>query len=177
LKVQLQWTANALWQYGDSFAHPLAVPHRDLAVAKVDILHAKPEAFEQAQPAAVKQFAHELVGASELIEDGSRFRAGEDDGDLRRPFDAFHVIQEIEFPFQDLLVEEKQCTQGLVLSGGRYVQVDGKVSEKGGNFIFAHLVWMAFLMEEDVAANPIDVRLFGPKAVVLDAQMPAHAIE
>jgi hypothetical protein len=36
---------------------------------------------------------------------------------------------------------------------------------------------MAFAVEKDEPTNPIDVRLFGPKAVVLDAEMPANAIE
>lgn len=40
-----------------------------------------------------------------------------------------------------------------------------------------HLFGVTFAVEEDVAPDPIDVDLFGADGVVLDAQVPAHAVE
>jgi hypothetical protein len=36
---------------------------------------------------------------------------------------------------------------------------------------------MTLVVEENEAANPIDVGLLGPNAVTLDAQMPADAVK
>ena len=55
--------------------------------------------------------------------------------------------------------------------------VDGQMREVGADLFFAHCVWMAFIVEEDEAANPVDVSLFGADAVMLDAQMPADTFE
>ncbi len=55
--------------------------------------------------------------------------------------------------------------------------IDGEVTEEGGNLRFAQLLGVAFAMEEDEAANPIEIRLLGADAVMFDAQMPADTIE
>ena len=55
--------------------------------------------------------------------------------------------------------------------------VDRQVREIGPDLFFAHCVWVAFIVEEDEAANPAEVSGFGADAVMLDAQMPADAVE
>jgi hypothetical protein len=57
------------------------------------------------------------------------------------------------------------------------VVVDGQMRQVCADLFFAHFVWMAFIVEEDEAANPAEVSGFGPNAVMLDAQMPADAVE
>jgi hypothetical protein len=42
---------------------------------------------------------------------------------------------------------------------------------------FAHGIRMAFSVEKNEAAAPIDIRFFHPQAVMLDPQMPANAIQ
>ena len=54
---------------------------------------------------------------------------------------------------------------------------DCQVRQKKGDFFFAHLIGVALVMKENETANPIDVSLFGPNAVVFDPQMPADAVE
>jgi hypothetical protein len=51
------------------------------------------------------------------------------------------------------------------------------MSEKSGDFFLAHFVWVAFVMKENVTANPIDVSFLGADGVMFHAQMPADAIE
>jgi hypothetical protein len=65
----------------------------------------------------------------------------------------------------------------LVLGRSRDLLFHGEMGEEGGDFLFTHLVRMPLLMEEDKSPNPIEVSLFGADAVVLDAEMPADAIE
>ncbi len=65
----------------------------------------------------------------------------------------------------------------LVLRGGGNALISGEIAEEGSDLLLGHVAGMAFPMEEDVAANPIDVGLLGADAVVFDAQMPADAIE
>jgi len=55
--------------------------------------------------------------------------------------------------------------------------INCKVAEKSGDLFFAHLVGVTLIMEEDEAADPVDVHLFGANAVAFHAQVPADAIE
>ena len=52
-----------------------------------------------------------------------------------------------------------------------------EVAEEGAEVIRAQLARMTFAMEEDVAANPLQIGLFGADAVVLHADDVAHLIE
>jgi hypothetical protein len=54
---------------------------------------------------------------------------------------------------------------------------DGQARQVGGDFLFAHLLGVPFFMEKNEAADPIDIGFLGAQAVMLDAQMPAHAVE
>ncbi len=120
---------------------------------------------------------HEPVVAFEVREDGASLSTGEDDGELGRPTHPLNAGDEVEFPIQHLLVEEKQGAEGLILRGGGDALLDGEMAEKGGDLFFAHLRGVALLVEEDEAADPIEIGLLGAKAVVLAAQVPADAIE
>jgi hypothetical protein len=43
------------------------------------------------------------------------------------------------------------------------------MSEKFGDFFFAHFIGMTFAMKENEASDPVDVGLFSADAVVFDA--------
>jgi hypothetical protein len=73
--------------------------------------------------------------------------------------------------------EKQQCTESLILSGGGDALFDGQMSEEFGHLALAHFAWMALLVKEDVAATPIDVRLFSADRIMFHPQMPADAIE
>jgi len=51
------------------------------------------------------------------------------------------------------------------------------MAEEGADFFFSHLVWMTFVVEENEAADPIDIGLLGSDAVAFNAQMPTDAVE
>ena len=112
-----------------------------------------------------------------MRENRAGFGGGEDDRQFRRSSDALDVVDEIEFSIEHLLVKKQQRAESLILSGCSDALFDREMSEKSGDFFLPHFVWMAFLMKENVTANPIDVSLFGADGVMFHAQMPADAIE
>lgn len=164
-------------QEGDALAHAFAFADADLVVAKIDVFNAKAEGFQETQATAVKEMNHEAVVAFEMGKDGARFGTGEDDGELGRAADAFDPGDEGEFAVEHLTVKKEEGAEGLILGGGGDGAIDGEMTEEGGDLGFAHGAGMAFAVEEDEAANPIEIRLFGTDAVVFDAEVPADAVE
>src|SRR5256885_6956529 len=71
---------------------------------------------------------------------------------------------------------EEQGAQRLVLRGRGDFPLDGEEREERGDFSGTHLGRMALAVEEDVALDPVDVRLFGAAAVVARADSFAHAV-
>jgi hypothetical protein len=125
----------------------------------------------------VKQIGHEPMIAFQPAQDGARLVGGKDYRDFRRTGDALDLVHEIELSFEHLRVKKEQGAEGLILSGGSDVALDGKVCKKCADFVFGHIAGVAFSVKKNETANPIDVRLFGADAVMLDAQMSADAVE
>ena len=176
-EMDLERPDESLREEGDAFPHSLGLAHRNLAVAKIDVFDPQSQTFEQPQTAPVEKMDHEAVVAFELREHSARLRAGEDDRNLGWAFNSLYLVDEVEFPIEDLLVEEKEGAEGLVLGRGGDMFLDREVSEKLRDLLLAHLLRMAFAVEEDVAPDPIEVDLFGADRVVLEAKVPAHAVE
>ena len=59
----------------------------------------------------------------------------------------------------------------------RDVLFDGQVGEESFDFGGAHLVGVALVVEEDEAADPVDVGLFGADGVVFDPDGVTDLIE
>ena len=68
-EMLLQRLGQALRQRHDAILLPLPVPHHDLVVRKIDILHAQPDAIHQAHARAVQQGRHESVRAMHVFEE------------------------------------------------------------------------------------------------------------
>src|SRR4051794_37246066 len=92
----------------------------------------------------------------------------EDDRELGWAADAFNARDEFELSIENLLVKEKQRTEGLILSRGGDVQVRSEVAEEGSDFGLAHFFRVPLLVEKDVSPDPIEIRLLCAKAVMLD---------
>src|SRR3954469_26047776 len=118
---------------------------------------------------------HEPVVALQSSQNGARFDASKDDRNFRWTFGALKVDQ-LQFPFEDLLIEKKQSAEGLILGRSADLAVDGKMGKKRGDFFFAHLGRVPFLVKENEAASPIQVGLLGPDGIALYPQMPADAV-
>ena len=166
-----------IWQDGDAVVFALAVADDDGMVAEVDIFDAQADAFHQAQAAAVEEFCHQLRQAGHPIENGEGFLVGEDGGEGLGFFGADEVGGEVDVFLEDVTVEEEDGAEGLVLGGGSQVTLGGKVRDEGLDFLAAHVVGVAFVVEEDVAADPVYVGLFGAGGVVFDADGVADLFE
>ncbi len=78
---------------------------------------------------------------------------------------------------QDVAVEEGDGAEGLVLGGGRDIAVCGEVDDELLYFGDAHFAGVFFVVEEDVAANPVDIGFFGALGVVFSADGVADLFE
>jgi hypothetical protein len=52
--------------------------------------------------------------------------AGEDDRESRRLLGAHDVVKPRQLDAEDVAIEEQECAQGLVLSGGGHATLDGE---------------------------------------------------
>ncbi len=102
--------------------------------------------------------------------------AGEDGGEA---FRAFSAGEENGFDFlvQDLAVKKEEGAERLILGRGGYISILSQVSQEGLDLGGAHLCGMALVVEEDEAARPVHVSLFGAVGVVFDAQGFAELVE
>jgi len=55
------------------------------------------------------------------------------------------------------------------LRRGGDVLLHSQMGEKSFDFRDAHFLWMPFVMEQDIALDPVDIGLFGANRVVFDA--------
>ena len=66
--------------------------------------------------------------------------------------------------------QEEQGGEGLILGRCGDLHLDGQVGQEGFDFRGAHGGRMTLVMEEDEAADPGQVRVFGAQGVVLAAK-------
>lgn len=102
---------------------------------------------------------------------------GKDNGQGFGFFSVNCIGWDIDFLLEDMAIEEHDGAEGLVLRGGREGAFSGKVGNEGLYFLGAHVFGVAFFVEEDVAANPVYVCLFGAKGVMFDTDGVADLIQ
>jgi len=110
-------------------------------------------------------------------DDRAHLVAGQDDGEVFRALGPDHAIKPGQVLLQDVAVEEQERAQRLVLGGGRDFALDGQGTEEARDLGGAHVGGMALAVEEDVPADPSDVRLLGAAAAVAEAVGFADAVE
>lgn len=94
---------------------------------------------------------------------------GKDGGKGFGSFGADDVGWDFHFHVEHLPVEEQDGTEGLVLGGCGNPFFDGKVCKEGSYLFSAHVFGMAFVVEDDVTFDPLDVGLFCAVGVMFDA--------
>ena len=178
-QVMLQGTDERVGQHSNPIFEALAIADDDLTLVELDVFDTQAEALHQAQPTAVEEFSHELVGAGHTFQDLADFFATQDGG---QPFDTAgsdgrdgEVLIGIA---QDHAVEEEDGVEGLVfpeghrdgVGGGSDLAFDGEVSEVGFQVGGAHGLWVPSRVELEESLDPADVGLFGAERVVLPAK-------
>lgn len=78
---------------------------------------------------------------------------------------------------KDFTVEEGEGIEGLVLGRGRDGEVFGDIGEELADFFCAHFLWVSFMMEEDKASDPVDIRFDSTRAQVFEGGGCADAVE
>jgi len=155
----------------------LAVVDRDLVHREVDVLDAQPATFQEAKARSVEQERHHAGHAVQTLEDRANFVAREDSGQVLWAFGPDQVIEPWQLDAENLSIEEEQRIEGLVLCGRRDSLANRERRQKGRDFRGAPLAGMALAMEENVALDPVEVRLLGPRAVVACANRVTDAVE
>jgi hypothetical protein len=117
-----------------------------------------------------------MIGG-EATDHSGGFSFGEDDREALRFFGPHQIERAVEVSLKNVTVKEDEGVEGLVLSGGGDVVVDGQVGEEGGDFGRAHVFGVAFVMEEDEAFDPVHVGFFGADGIVLETNGLAKLVE
>jgi hypothetical protein len=94
-----------------------------------------------------------------------------------RPPGPNDLVEPWQVLFEHVAVQEEQGAQSLVLGGGGDIRLDSQRAEERGDLEGPHLGGMALAVEQDVAANPRDVSLFGAATVMSGPDGLAHAVE
>jgi hypothetical protein len=71
---------------------------------------------------------------------------------------------------EDFAVEEENGAEGLILGGGGDVPFHGQMGQEGLDFGGAHLGGVALVVEEEEAAHPVQVGLFGAVEIMLEPE-------
>jgi hypothetical protein len=177
LEMFLQGRDEAGGQHGDALVAAFGVAHDDLPPLKVNVLDAQAHALHKPETAAIEQLGHQLIGAGHALEDLARFAGGEDDGQAAGLFGANGIEWRVKVLMEHLAIEKEQRTERLVLRGGGHVAFDRQVGEERLHLGAAHVLRVAFGVEQNVARDPIGVGLLGAIGIVLEPQRIAHLIE
>jgi hypothetical protein len=169
LDLALESGDEGVGEDGGAVVFALAIADDDGVAAEVYVFDAQSKAFHEAQPGAVEDLCHKLGNTAHFRDDCEGFLMGDDDGQGFGFLGADDVGGEFDLDFEDVAVEEEDGAEGLVLGGGGDVPFGCKVGDECLDFGGAHVLWVAFAVEEDVAFDPVFVGLFGAEGVVFGA--------
>ena len=105
----------------------LALPHRDLLILEVQVLHPEPKRLREAKARPVKQVGHEPVRAVHLLEHRRDFFSGEDHRKPVRLPGPVEVGYFVPVGAEHIAMEKQKGVQGLVLRRGRHGSLRGEV--------------------------------------------------
>jgi hypothetical protein len=111
------------------------------------------------------------------LENRPDFFSGEDHREAQGTLRAYEVVEPRDVQFEHVAVEEQERAESLVLGGRRHVVVDRQGAQEGRELGRAHVGGVALAVEKNVAADPRDVGVLGPPAVVAKAEGEANSIQ
>jgi hypothetical protein len=65
-------------------------------------------------------------------------------------------------------IQKQQGAEGLILGGGSDVLVHGQMGQNGFDFLASHLLGVAFVVEQNVAFDPVYISLLGANGIVFE---------
>lgn len=129
-QVARQRLAEASGERCAAVAAALALADGELSALRVHVLHAQPQALQQAQAAAMEQGGLESVDAAERREHGAHFVAREHHGKWLRAPRTRRLVQPLELAAHSVAAEKDQSGQRLVLRGSRHLRFGREVREE-----------------------------------------------
>ncbi len=97
--------------------------------------------------------------------------------DALRLLGSFYLINPAHFLFEHLLIEKQQRAQCLVLRRCRHISDPSQMCEELRDLRYTHFLWMSQVMETNEALDPIAIRSFRAKTVMLQPQDITRLIE
>src|SRR5262252_6619959 len=97
----------------------------------------------------------------ELRQDRRDFFVRQDGGQTTRSFRVRDGSKLWPGLMQDIAVQEEERIQGHILGRSSHLAMDGKMRQKCLHFLGSHVLGVTFLMKEDKASDPAEVRFLG----------------
>ena len=160
-----------------AIAIALGLADQELPAREVDVLDAQPQRFEQAQPAAVEQRGDETMNATQLGEHRPHLVAREHDRKRVRAGGPDCRPQALDLASQHRAIQEQDRCQRLILRRGGDAPPHREVREERHHLEASHRFGMALAVEQDEAADPVDVGVFGAAAQMAQARRRSDAVQ
>jgi hypothetical protein len=123
LKVSREVSLDRRWEQCYAVLLPLAVSDQDVVHTELHILDPQLGTFQEPEPGTVEQGSHQTRGPAKMGQHGLHLFSGQDDGEADRSFGPDDSFEPRQVLLQDFSIQKEECTQGLVLSRGRYTAV------------------------------------------------------
>lgn len=147
----------------------LARTDGELLHLEIDVFDPEPDAFHDAQAAAVKKLGDQLGGSVQQGNDTGDFFACHDHGDIDLFWGTNGIDSALHGLVEDSLVKEHQGIHRLAPGGRGDICVYGQVGEERLDFGLRReeVVAGPHLVEADVANHPIHIGSFGVNRNIL----------
>ncbi len=145
------------WQHGNPILADFAVAHQNLSPVELDVMHPQAQTFEQPQTGTVEQARHQPLLAGEPFAQSRCFISGENHRQTTRLFHPRDTIEPGQLPIQHHPIKKKQRTERLILCRRSHIPVNGKMRKKRLDFLFTHLIRVAFIVEQNKPTYPVDI--------------------
>jgi hypothetical protein len=161
----------------DPITPSLPIADHEFAALQIEILGSQPHRLHQPKPGPIHQPRRQTRDPVEARQQLHRLGARQYHRQLPRFLRSNDRSEISEFPIQDSFVEKGNRVQRLILGCGCHLSIDRQMAQECHDFRLPHLPRMPPARESDEAADPMDVRLLGPNAVVAKPNHPPRLVD
>lgn len=177
VQMLAQRATHGVRQHHTPILGPLAPPDRNLATFEVDVLDAQFKTLLQAKPGAIQQRRHECRNARQFAQHTPHLIHTEHDRYPMGLAGSWWLFDGSELDRQYSPVQEQHRTQGLVLRRGGHSLLHSQYRQERRDLGRSKHPRMPLTVKQDIAPNPMDVRLLRAPAVVTRANGLADLIQ
>ena len=140
--------------------------HDDRLVGKVDVFDAELQGLVDSHARAVEQASEQPMLALQPGHDGCDILQTQHHRQANLNVRTSDVLQPRQIETQDLVVEEQQGAKSLLVRGRGDLTRVGQPGKKRLDLLRPELARVAQFVKSDEQANPVDIDVFGPRAVL-----------